>query len=305
MSTFLVTLATGQQGKATIAALLERGAKVHAVVRDPTKPAARELESQGVVLFKGDNDDIDTFRNAAKGCKGVYLNLVSFPDNEDPGRQAARILEACKEAGVEHVVASTSGWVGSKEKWDHPLNKSEWLKGFCKHDADVEDAVRGSGIKYFTIIRPFWFHSNYLPPVVDEFYPELWTKGELVHLFKPGVIFPHVNVGDIGRFAAMVLFDPVKFHGEEIELASQNLTIDDVADLIRKVTGKPITVRSRTAEEEDDSIPTIAWQRWANVVDLSVDTKALEQKYDFHFTTLEEFLKQEAARSNIPAWDQE
>ncbi|KAI0119790.1 NAD(P)-binding protein [Daldinia grandis] len=301
MSTFLVTLATGQQGRATIAALLKGGAKVHAVVRDPIKPAARELESQGVVLFKGSNDDTDVFRNAAKGCKGIYLNLVSWPDNLDPGRQAADILKVCKEAGIEHVVASTSGWVGSKDKWDTPLNTSEWLKGFCKNDALVEDAVRRSGIKYSTIIRPFWFHSNYLPPLVEVLYPGLVEKGELVHSFKPGVVFPHINVDDIGRFAAMALFDPVTFDGEEIELASQNPTIEDIAEAFRKATGKRITVRVRAPEETDEANPILAWQRWANAVDLTVDTEALERKYKFRFTTLEEFLIQEKARINILA----
>ncbi|KAI0848405.1 NAD(P)-binding protein [Daldinia vernicosa] len=296
MSTFLVTLATGQQGRATIAALLKGGAKVHAVVRDPTKPTARELESQGVVLFKGSNDDIDVFSNAAKGCKGVYLNLLSWPDNLDPGRQAADILKACKEAGVEHVVASTAGWVGDRGKWDNPLNRNEWLRGFCKNDALVEDAVRRSGIRYLTILRPFWFHSNYLPPFVQEFYPELVKEGELVHSFNPGVVFPHINVDDIGRFAALALFDPATFDGEEIELASQNLTIDDVADAIRKATGKRITVRTRTLEETDDSNPIVAWHLWANAVDLTVDTEALEQKYKFRFTTLQEYLTQEKAQ---------
>ncbi|KAI1655886.1 NAD(P)-binding protein [Daldinia decipiens] len=299
MSTFLVTLATGQQGRATIAALLKGGAKIHAVVRDPTKPAARELESQGVVLFKGSNEDIDVFRNAAKGCKGVYLNLVSWPDNLDPGRQAADILKVCKEAGIEHVVASTSGWVGSREKWDNPLNRSEWLKGFCKNDALVEDAVRRSGIRYLTILRPFWFHSNYLPPVVQVFYPELVEGGELVHSFKPGVVFPHINVDDIGRFAAMALFDPATFDGEEIELASQNLTIEDVANAIAKATGKHIAVRARTLEETDDTNPIVAWHLWANAVDLTVDLDTIEQKYKFRFTTLQEYLIQEREQLKI------
>ncbi|KAF3069121.1 NmrA-like family domain-containing protein 1 [Daldinia childiae] len=301
MSTFLVTLATGQQGRATVAALLKGGTKVHAVVRDPTKPAARELESQGVVLFKGSNDDIHVFRNAAKGCKGIFLNLNSWPDNSNPGRQAADILQACKEAGVEHVVASTAGWVGSKEKWDNPLNRSEWLRGFCKNDALVEDAVRHSGIRYLTILRPFWFHSNYLPPAVQEYYPELVSKGEIFHSFKPGAIFPHINVDDIGRFAAMALFDPATFDGEEIELASQNLTVEDVADAIQKATGKPITVRARTLGETDDTNPIVSWQLWANAVDLTVNPEALEKKYKFRFTTLQEYLVQEKKQLNILA----
>ena len=116
MSTYLVTLPTGKQGRATISALLQAGAKVHAVVRDPTKNTARELEHQGVVLFKGSNDDFDVFSAAAQGCKGVFLNVLHWPEISDPGKQAQGILKACIDAGVEHVVLSTVGWAGDRAK---------------------------------------------------------------------------------------------------------------------------------------------------------------------------------------------
>ncbi|KAI0450319.1 NmrA family protein [Xylaria acuta] len=301
MSTFLVTGATGQQGRATVDALLARGAKVHAVVRDPTKAAARELVGLGVTLLKGDHDDFEAFRKAAQGCAGIFLNLLERPGNPHPERQAAGILAACRAVGVEHVVASTAGWVGSREKWDIPENRAEVSEIIPYYEGEmlVEGAVRRAGLKSYTILRPFWFHSNYLVPAIDLFQPEVRKSGELVHSYEDGSIFPHINVQDIGQFAAMALTGPAKFAGEEIELASENLTIEEVAEIMSRATGQHIAVRKATAEEAARPSPTTQWHIWANATDLRVDVDALAQKYGYRFTTLEEYLTQEKEQRRL------
>jgi uncharacterized protein YbjT (DUF2867 family) len=306
--TFLVTLATGQQGRATIEALLQGGAKVHAVVRDATKDTARALERQGVVLFQGSNDDLDVFRRAAEGVQGMYMNLVAWPDSAEPARQAAGILATVEAAGVEHVVLSTSCWAGARDKWDVPENHRNgdgWLVDFNAHEARVEDAVRAAGLPAgYTIIRPGWFHSNYHAPLADVFFPEMAAAGELVHSFRPGAVFPHISVGDIGRFAAMALRDPAAFGGLEVDLASENLSAEQVADAIQKATGKTVTLRSKTAQEEAENPgEAFPWQRWASTVDLTVDVDAVKEKANFRFTTLEEYLAQEKSRLVIGEYD--
>ncbi|KAI0545868.1 NmrA family protein [Xylaria curta] len=300
MSTFLVTGATGQQGRATVDALLTRGAKVHAVVRDPTKAAARELEELGVTLFKGNHDDVEVFHKAAQGCTGIFLNLVERPGNPHPEKQAEGILAACRDAGVRHVVVSTAGWVGSREKWDIPENRAEVSELIPYYEGEilVEDAVRHAGLTY-TILRPFWFHSNYLVPTIDFFQPEVRKSGELVHSFEDGSVFPYINVKDIGHFAAMALTDPAKFAGEEIELASENFTIEEVAEIMSRATGQHITVRKATPEEAARPSPTTQWHIWANAVDLRVDVEALARKYGYRFTTFEEYLTQEKQQRGL------
>ncbi|TRX88925.1 hypothetical protein FHL15_010153 [Xylaria flabelliformis] len=298
-----LALATKQHGKgrATVDALLARGAKVHAVVRDPTKAAARELEKLGVSLFKGDQDDFEVFRKAAYGCIGIFLNLVERPDNPHPENQAEGILAVCRDTGVQHVVVSTAGWVGSREKWDIPENRAKASEIIPYYEGEilVEDAVRHAGLEFYTILRPFWFHSNYLVPAIDFFQPEVRKFGELVHSFEDWAIFPYINAKDIGQFAAMALTGPAKFAGEEIELASENFTIEEVADVMSRVTGQLITVRKATPEEAARPSPTTRWHIWANAVDLRVDVEALAQKYGYHFTTFEEYLTQEKQQHGL------
>ena len=74
-ATFLVTGATGEQGGATARELLKAGARVHALVRDTSKPAAKELEALGVVLFPGDFADTSAIEKATAGVKGIFVRV--------------------------------------------------------------------------------------------------------------------------------------------------------------------------------------------------------------------------------------
>lgn len=73
MATFLVTSATGHQGFAAARDLLLAGAGVFALVRDPTKAKAKELEAIGAVLVKGDMTDVQAIEAATTGVKGIFV----------------------------------------------------------------------------------------------------------------------------------------------------------------------------------------------------------------------------------------
>ncbi|RYC53655.1 hypothetical protein CHU98_g12555 [Xylaria longipes] len=246
-------------------------------------------------------NDFEAFREAALGCAGIFLNLLERPGNPHPEKQAEGILAACRDAGVEHVVVSTAGWVGSRGKWDIPENRNKVSEIIPYYEGEilVEDAVRRAGLKSYTVLRPFWFHSNYLIPTIDFFHPEVRKSGELVHSYEAGSIFPYINVKDIGQFAAMALTDPAKFAGEEIELASENFTIEEVAEIMSRATGQHIAVRKATAEEAARPSPTTQWHIWANAADLEVDVDALAQKYGYCFTMFEEYLTQEKEQRGL------
>jgi uncharacterized protein YbjT (DUF2867 family) len=72
--TILVTGATGQQGGATVDALLASpsGWNVIALSRKPEAPAARALVALGVQVLRGDMTDRASLREAMKGVHGVY-----------------------------------------------------------------------------------------------------------------------------------------------------------------------------------------------------------------------------------------
>ncbi|WP_175885103.1 NmrA/HSCARG family protein [Burkholderia sp. BCC0044] len=95
--TILVTGATGRIGRQLVRQLVDRGADVRVLVRDPAKadfPAA-------VTVAQGDMLDVDALRAAFSGVRTLFLlNGVAG----DEFTQALIALNLAREAGVERVV---------------------------------------------------------------------------------------------------------------------------------------------------------------------------------------------------------
>jgi uncharacterized protein YbjT (DUF2867 family) len=95
--TILVTGATGNIGGQVIQHLVNRGADVRALVRDPSKanfPA-------GVAVVKGDFLDVESLRTAFDGASTLFLlNAVVA----DEFTQALVALNIARSAGIERIV---------------------------------------------------------------------------------------------------------------------------------------------------------------------------------------------------------
>ncbi|HDV6327268.1 TPA: NmrA/HSCARG family protein [Burkholderia cenocepacia] len=95
--TILVTGATGRVGRQVVRQLVDRGADVRVLVRDPAKadfPAA-------VTVAQGDMLDVDALRAAFSGVRTLFLlNGVAG----DEFTQALIALNLAREAGIERVV---------------------------------------------------------------------------------------------------------------------------------------------------------------------------------------------------------
>jgi uncharacterized protein YbjT (DUF2867 family) len=95
--TILVTGATGNIGGQVIQCLVDRGADVRALVRDPAKATF----PAGVVVVKGDFLDVDSLRTAFDGVSTLFLlNAVV----SDEFTQALIALNVARSAGIERIV---------------------------------------------------------------------------------------------------------------------------------------------------------------------------------------------------------
>ena len=95
--TILVTGATGRVGTQVVQQLVNRGANVRALVRDPSKAAF----PAGVEVVQGDLLDLDSLRTAFTGVRTLFLlNAVAA----DEFSQALITLNVARESGVEQVV---------------------------------------------------------------------------------------------------------------------------------------------------------------------------------------------------------
>ncbi|WP_448101354.1 SDR family oxidoreductase [Luteibacter jiangsuensis] len=95
--TILVTGATGRVGRHVVDQLVQRGAPVRVLTRDPSKVQF----PPEVDVAKGDLLDLDAMRSALKGVRTLFLlNAVTG----DEFTQAIVTLNLAREAGIERVV---------------------------------------------------------------------------------------------------------------------------------------------------------------------------------------------------------
>lgn len=95
--TILITGATGNVGSNVVAQLVNRGADVRALVRDPAKASL----PSGVDVVKGDLLDVDSLRTAMKDVSTLFLLNAVVPDEFT---QALIALNLAREAGIERMV---------------------------------------------------------------------------------------------------------------------------------------------------------------------------------------------------------
>ncbi|MDR7115293.1 NmrA/HSCARG family protein [Caulobacter sp. BE254] len=218
--TILVTGATGRVGGQVVQQLVQRGADVRVLVRDPAKadfPA-------GVEVVQGDLLDIDAVRAAFSGVRTLFLlNAVAA----DEFTQALIALNIARESGVERVVYLSVIHADRFVNVPHFAVKS-----------GAERMIQQMGFSA-TILRPAYFIDN-----------ELTIKDVVLnHGLYPmpigGKGLAMVDARDIAEVAAIELIRrdqaPGKLPTETLNLVGPDtLTGSDVAAIWSDVLGRPV-----------------------------------------------------------------
>ena len=116
---YFVTGATGFLGNVIVRQLLAQGHQTNIVVRSPDK--ARELESLGAKIFKGDVTDKESMRPAMQGMDGLFhvagwykIGAHDKSDGEKVNIQGTHnVLELMKEIGIRKGVYTSTLAVNS------------------------------------------------------------------------------------------------------------------------------------------------------------------------------------------------
>jgi uncharacterized protein YbjT (DUF2867 family) len=221
-----VTGATGLQGSKVARRLLAQGWKVRALTRDAHKPAAQALAAAGAEIVPGDMDKRAELEAAFKGVQGVFsvqnfwLPTVGY-DGEV--RQGKAVADAAKAAGARHLVYSS---VGAAQRGMGQMHfASKWI---------IEQYIQGLGLPY-TILRPVSFMENYNRSRAYILSGVFQGFG-----LRPDKATQLIATDDIGVFAEMAFAKPDQFLGKTIELAGDELTEDQIAEVFTKVIGRPV-----------------------------------------------------------------
>ncbi|MEU3604525.1 NAD(P)H-binding protein [Streptomyces sp. NPDC035033] len=207
----LVTGATGNIGRALLEELHARGA---GPLRGLTRDAARAVFPQGVEAVEGDFAEPASWGPALKGVRSLFL-LSRLGSDAD-------ILEAARQAGVEHVVLVSSITVQT-----HPH------LGPARENLAVEQMLKGTGMAW-TILRPTQFASNALmwaPTIRDR---------ETVRAPYAGTALPTIHPADIAAVARTALTEP-GHHGRTYALTGpEPVTARQQVEAIAAVLGREV-----------------------------------------------------------------
>ncbi|WP_248963271.1 NmrA/HSCARG family protein [Sphaerisporangium perillae] len=283
----LVIGATGQQGGAAARELLERGWAVHALVRDPGKPAATSLRQAGAELVTGELDDPASLRAAMASVHGVFLVLtmmtgprVTLEGVAAEERRGKAVADLARETGVAHLVYSSSAGANLPTGVPHLASKGR-----------IEEHIRALELPA-TVLRPAFFMDNFASltrPVL--------TGDELVVslALRPEARMPLIATRDIGAFAAIAFDRPERYLGRDVEIAGDDLTCSGIAETFGRVRDRPARFQQVPIERvrafDEEVAKMFAWlDRRATV---APDLPALREDHP-GLMTLETWLRKTA-----------
>jgi len=287
--TVLVVGATGNQGGVTIDHLLgaEEEFAVRGLTRTPDSEAARALAERGVDVRRGNLNDKETLRAAVDGVDAVVIVTNIWTAGFDESvRHGKNIADVAADAGVNHVVFSGAGY--------HDRNLGV---AALEPAGEVERYIRSLDVSA-TYVRPVWFMHNLEPAFEDV------LDGTLALPIEEGVTLQMIDVDDVGRAIARILADPNEFTGEGFDLAGDEHSLAEMAQILSEVTDadvQPFTVPVEEARKEMGEEMAELFQ-WFNNEGYAVDTEDLERRFGFEFTNFREYLeKNDWTDKNRPA----
>lgn len=234
----LVTGASGNAGGAVLKEVRNTNKPLKAMYRSQDE-AAKVPAAVGAVI--ADFADKLSLGRALKGVDAVYL--VCSPVRELVELEG-NMVDACREAGVRHVVLNSALGAG-----DYPKSFPSWHRR-------VEDKLKASGLEY-TILRPNSFMQN----ILTYYAPSIRSQGAF-YAAMGNARTSFIDIRDIAAVAAKTLTSP-GHAGKTYELnGPEALTYAEVADRISRVSGRKVQYVDIPAAQQKQSMLDQRMPEW-------------------------------------------
>lgn len=267
--------ATGKQGGAVAKGLLERGHEVRAVTRNPGSEKAKQLANAGATIVQASVEDTAALTRALEGATSLFAMTTPAGGVQAETRQGVSAADAAKAAGV-HLVFNSVGSADRHTGIPHFDSKYE-----------VEKHIAKIGVRA-TIVAPVYFMENLY------FAKEQLAKGIYAGPLPPTRRLAQVAVADIGAVAVSALENPDRYAGKRFDVASEELTGNNVVAILSRVTGRPFTyqqipldaIRQRMGDDG------AKMYEWFDRVGYAIDLDALRREFpDVAFHDFETWAK--------------
>jgi uncharacterized protein YbjT (DUF2867 family) len=223
----LITTA-GKVGAEAARLLAQRGEPVRVLVRDPEKATA--LAQTGVDVAVGDLDVPATIDAAMRGISAVVLVSPAIPVQE------LNVVASAVAAGVGHVVKVTS-----KASADSPIGRR-------RNQTEIENGLIASGLGH-TLLRNNAYMQNFLMVA-----PGIAATGSFSTATGDGRV-GHIDARDVAAVAAEIAASPAPHAGKTYwPTGPEVLTGAEVAGVLSKALGRPITFHPITFEEQREAM---------------------------------------------------
>jgi NAD(P)H dehydrogenase (quinone) len=226
----LVTGASGNLGKLTLDALLERGVApgdIIATTRDAAKLA--DYAAKGITVRVADFNDSASLVTAFAGAERLALISTNSIGTRVDQQKAA--VQAAKAAGVKHIVYTSM---------PNPTPKSHIT--FEAEHRLTEEEIKASGLDY-TILRNSWYQENLFMNL-----PQALKTGQWFTSAGEGKV-SHIARAECADALAAVLIAPPAPKSTYTLTGAASYTNAEIAAMTSEVTGKPIAVINLTDEE--------------------------------------------------------
>lgn len=230
-SPVVVIGATGGQGGAVLDALLDAGFAVRALVRDAVSSKAAALADRGVELAVGDIVSGVGLTDAFTGAAGAFALTTPFESGVDAEvAQGTALIEAATAAALPYLVFSSVASADRDTGVHHFDSKFE-----------VERMLAATDIPH-TIVGPAYFYDNLLAG------SDALAAGVMPIAMPADQPLQQLSRHDLGRFVATLFRDPGAYTGERIDIASDQPTPVEMAQIAGDVLGIRVSAESYDPE---------------------------------------------------------
>src|SRR6187200_2994169 len=196
-------------------------AKQASLTRNTQSSAAQDLRNRGANIVKGDLDDSDSLKRAVKDVESVFLMGTPFEDGtEGETRRGKLMADIAKENSIEHLVYSSVA----------NANKNTGIPHF-ESKYKVEQHIKNLGLPH-TIIGPTFFMENLLGIGLE--------NDQLALPLSPFSVLQQSALQNIAEFSALVLECHKTFVGKRIDIASDEVTGEQAAEILSNELGQRI-----------------------------------------------------------------
>lgn len=232
--TILVTGATGNVGSQVVHHLVNHGADVKALVRDPSKATFPE----SVAVVKGDFLDVDSLREALEGVTTLFLLNAVAPDEFT---QALIALNLARSASIERIVYLSvihpdvyvnvphfAGKFAVERMIEHMGLSATILRPayFVQNDLMIKDVITGYGV-YPMPVGDKGLAMIDVRDIAEIAAHELLRREQaeqLLPMTRINLVGPDTLTGaDIAAIWSEVLSRPVSYGGGDTQAFEQNL----------------------------------------------------------------------------------